>query len=59
MWTKRKLDLSKVEFYKLFDLNPYGKSDNCAALFCSSGNFADARRADKNAPRRLKGRRGA
>jgi len=30
---KRKLDLLKVEFYKLFNLNPYGKR-TFAVLFC-------------------------
>ena len=30
---KRKLDLLKVEFYKVFNLNPYGKSEKSAVIF--------------------------
>ena len=36
---KRKLDLLKVEFYKVFNLNPYRKSDKAEAFFLEKNFF--------------------
>lgn len=39
---KRKLDLLKVEFYKVFNLNPYGKSEKKVFFLYGTSYFAGA-----------------
>lgn len=45
---KRKLDLLKVEFYKVFNLNPYGKSEKKVFFLYGTSYFAGAAHLYRN-----------